>query len=162
MPYSPGEGGELVSASVRSYFLIVLTYFFSSPLGYNKGSEDVAKGSGVRETDRPGLKSQHCRHCWMPGPYYLGLSFLISKVDIKTYLGGGAVITILTITITDHLGGRGASYLFKPRYPKIPRRRMLTKLPKDARKMDKSDDSETWTSGSRRAWAGGEPPPASH
>lgn len=61
--------------------------FFSSPFGYNKGSEDVAKGSGVRETDRPGLKSQHCRHCWMPGPDYLGLSFLISKVDIKTYLG---------------------------------------------------------------------------
>lgn len=106
MPYSPGEGGELVSASVRSYFLIVLTYFFSSPLGYNKGSEDVAKGSGVRETDRPGLKSQHCRHCWMPGPYYLGLSFLISKVDIKTYLGGEQLLLFL-LSLLQIISGEG-------------------------------------------------------
>lgn len=91
---------------------------------------------------------------------YLGLSFPILKVDIKTYLGL-TIIIIHTITITDHLRGGGASYLFKPRYPKIPRRRMLTKLPKDARKMDKSDNSETWTSRSRRAWAEGDTPSAS-
>lgn len=39
-----------------------------------------------------------------PGPDYLGLSFLILKVGIKTYLGL-TIIIIHTITITDHLRG---------------------------------------------------------
>lgn len=81
-------------------------------------------------------------------------------MDIETSLGL-TIIIIHTVTITDHLRGGGASHLFKLRLPKIPRRRMLTKLPKDARKMDKPDNSETGASRSRRAWAEGDTPSAS-
>lgn len=36
---------------------------------------------------------------------------------------------------------------------------MLTKLPRHTRNMDKSDNSETWTSAGGRAWVGGGTPP---
>lgn len=39
---------------------------------------------------------------------------------------------------------------------------MLAKLPRDARSMDKSNNRETWTSGSGRGWVGGEAPSASY
>lgn len=38
---------------------------------------------------------------------------------------------------------------------------MLTKLPRHTRNMDKSDNSETWTSAGERAWVGGGTPPTS-
>lgn len=131
---------------------------FSSPLGYNMGSEDAAKGSEERETDRPRLKFQHC---WMPWARLSGPQFPHLESGHENLFGVNNYYYSYYHYYRSSQG-RGASYLFKPWYPKIPRRRMLTKLPKDARKMDKSDNSETWTSRSRRAWAEGDPPSASH
>lgn len=80
---------------------------------------------------------------------HLGLSFLMCKMGTNPYLMSAVIIITITVTIAIvrvSYWGEGASYLFMLRYRRTLRRRMLRKLPRDMKTMDKSNNLETWTS----------------